>query len=64
MQSLKGKRILMFAPLFYGYEEVIKGKLVGSGAEVVLIYENLEKVSSYYQFIKTKMPSKISGLKT
>ena len=61
MQSLKGKRILMFAPLFYGYEEVIKGKLVGSGAEVVLIYENLEKVSSYYQFIKTKMPSKISG---
>ena len=61
MQSLKGKRILMFAPLFYGYEEVLKGKLAEFGAEVILIYENLEKVSSYYQFIKTKMPSKISG---
>lgn len=60
MQSLKGKRILMLAPLFYGYEEVIKEKLVESGAEVVLIYENLEKVSSYYQFIKTKIPSKMS----
>ena len=59
MQTIKGSKILLFAPSYFGYEEVIKRKLIELGSEVVLIYENLDKVSHYYKFIKSKLANKM-----
>lgn len=52
----KGEKIVLFAPKYFGYEDVIRGRLSYFGYDVKLIYENMDKVSHYYKFIKSRFP--------
>lgn len=57
-----GRNIVLFVPKYFGYEIEIKKRLEDYGFKVRLIYENLDKKSHYYKFIKSKFPSKICEL--
>lgn len=49
--NLKGKRLALVCPKFYGYEELIAKELQDRGAIVFLIYENIEWVKFSYRFV-------------
>lgn len=51
MENLKNKQILMIAPKFYEYEKVIKKHLEELGANVFLVYENLDRFSLLFRII-------------
>ena len=56
MLGCKGGKIVLFAPKYFGYEDVIRDRLSYYGYDVKLIYENMDKVSHYYKFIKSRFP--------
>lgn len=53
---LSGKRILFFAPAFFGYEHIIKQKMIDMGAKVDF-YDERSISSSYEKAILKVMPS-------
>jgi len=56
------KELLLIAPKYFGYENEIKNRLESYGFKVSLIYENLDKVSHYYKFIKSRFPQKMGEI--
>lgn len=56
--SLKDKNIALICPKFYGYENYIVNELREKGANVYLIYENLEWVKVSYRFVYVYLPSR------
>ena len=60
--DLEGKKILMIAPKYYGYEKNIKAQLEDEGAYVFYIQENLDNSSFILRFISQfnrSIPEKI-----
>lgn len=55
IMNIKNKNILFIAPKYFGYEEKIKKCLENEGANVYLIYENLDEVSISYRFVYAYM---------
>lgn len=51
MDSLKGKKVLLIMPLFFGYEAAIKNALEKEGASVSLIYENINDIYMGYKIV-------------
>lgn len=56
--DLKGKNIALVCPKFYGYEELIANELRARGANVYLIFENLEWVSIRYRLVYVYFPKR------
>src|SRR5690349_18671449 len=60
MSSLAGKKVLLVAPLYYGYEGVIKEGLENLGAQVTYIenkafrYDPINKGTAWYEAIFCK----------
>lgn len=48
--ELVNKSVLLIVPKFYGYEKAITDALKKFGANIYVIYENLEEISYYYRF--------------
>lgn len=47
--DIRGKKIVLIAPKYFGYEEYIKQHLIRNGAKVKLIYENLDEINYLYR---------------
>lgn len=58
MDGIKGKKILLIVPKFYGYEIEIKRALKKAGATVVTIYENIVVYNLYYRMFHVYFNSK------
>lgn len=59
---LKGKKILVFTPAFFGYEEKIKNKMIALGAEVDMFDER--SVTKSWQKAMLKVNPNIFNLRT
>ena len=44
------KNLLLIAPKYFGYEDVIRQKIEEKGYAVDLIYENIEEISFFYRY--------------
>lgn len=51
MEKLKGKKVLLIMPLFFGYETEIKKSLEKQGASVSMIYENINDIYMSYKVV-------------
>jgi len=51
MDIIKGKKILLIIPLYYGYDKEIKNELESKGASVFVVYENLDDAYMRYKII-------------
>lgn len=49
-KELKGKRITLFLPEFYGYEKYIINEMERTGAKVYPVFTNLYKTSALYRY--------------
>lgn len=58
--DLTNRRIILIAPKYFDYELEIKKRLEEWGANVYLIYENMDKVSIYYKILYSKFPNHMS----
>lgn len=45
------KNILLIAPKYFGYEDVIRQKIEDKGYGVDLIYENIKEISFFYRYL-------------
>lgn len=52
---LFGKKILIIMPKYYGYEYYIQEVFTKLGAEVYLIYENIDFINYFYRFVYVYM---------
>lgn len=48
---LDGKKVLLIVPKFHEYEKEICMEMQRQGADVNIIYENLESISMFYRFV-------------
>lgn len=55
-QFLKGKKVLLIVPFYYGYEKIIQRAIEKQGAYVYLINDGLDIVSYFYRFIYVYFP--------
>lgn len=55
--NLKNKNVLFIAPKFFGYECKIKETMRKLGANVYLVYENMDEVSMIYRSVYVYLPS-------
>ncbi len=51
MLNIKGKNVLVIMPYYFGYDAVIKNGIERLGANVNIIYENMDEVSPIYRFV-------------
>lgn len=57
MVEFEGKKILLIAPYFFGYEQVIKRELAERGGIVDYLQENIDS-ASFFQKMVNKLPEK------
>lgn len=57
MVELEGKKILLIAPYFFGYEQAIKRELAERGGIVDYLQENIDS-ASFFQKMVNKLPEK------
>lgn len=55
--NINGKNILFVTPKYYGYENMISDALISMGAQVHMLYENLDELSFFYRFIYVYLPT-------
>lgn len=58
LSIVKDKKILLIMPFFFGYEKEIKKLLEKNGAEVYLVFENMNEISFWYRFVYVYCSSK------
>ena len=54
--ELKGKKLVLVCPKFYGYENLIAEEIRSRGATVYLVYENIEWVKISYRLVYVYFP--------
>lgn len=58
LQIVKDKKVLLIMPCFFGYEKEVKRKLEENGAEVFLVFENMNEINFWYRFVYVYCSSK------
>lgn len=51
------KKVLMIAPKYFGYEDIIRDAICQRGADVKVLFENRETVSFWHRFVYFYMPA-------
>ena len=58
LSVVNNKKILLIMPLFFGYEKEIRETLEANGAEVHLVFENMNEISFWYRLVYVYFSSK------
>ena len=62
LESLNNKNVLLISPKFFGYDDIIVSRLEKAGANVTLVYEDMDEVSYKYRFVNAYMPKKMPAV--